>query len=76
MIYVWEMNTDTGEYEKIGQLTDNREFIEGEDELCKIFPKEWWETTDIDMILSRFNNGRIMASHEEPEAEGSEPTPN
>jgi len=67
MIYVWEMNSDVGEYEKIGQLTDEREFIKGEDRLCRIFPKEYWETADVELILARLNNGHVMASYEPTE---------
>jgi len=63
------MNNDTGEYEKIGQLTDAREFVIGEEKLCRIFPKEYWITADVEMILARLNNGHIMASYDPPETD-------
>jgi len=75
MIIIREFNSDTFEYEEIGRLTDDREFITGEKRLTRSFPKEWWETADLELILDRFSNGRIIATHEESGSEESEPTP-
>lgn len=73
MIYIWELNTDTGEYDKIGQLTDDREFVSGEDELIRIFPKEWWQNAEREMIMARLNNGHVMASYDDSDEEPTEP---
>ena len=67
MIYVWRLQDDSDEYEKIGQLTDDGEFIMGEDMLTRIYPKEWWIKAEPEMVLSRLNNGHIVASHKPPE---------
>jgi len=67
MIYVWRLQDDSDEYEKIGQLTDEGEFIMGEEMLTRIYPKEWWIKAEPEMVLGRLNNGHIVASHKPPE---------
>ena len=65
MIHFYELPTNGDEYEKFAQMTDDGEIIEGEDRLLSIYPAERWEEADPERILASFNNGRIMASHED-----------
>lgn len=65
MIYFWELADDSDEYDRFGKMTDDGEILEGEDRLLSIYPEEMWQDSEPDEILASFNNGRIMASHEE-----------
>lgn len=65
MIHFYELPNDSDEYEKFAQMTDDGEIIEGEDRLLSMHPKERWKEADPEQILASFNNGRIMASHED-----------
>ena len=65
MIHFYELPNDSEEYEKFAQITDDGEIIEGADRLLSIYPKERWEEIDPERILASFNNGQIMASHED-----------
>lgn len=72
MIYFYELKDDTDEYTQFGQMTDDGEIIEGEERLLSMYPQEMWEESSPEQILGSFNNGRIMASHEETTDEHSE----
>lgn len=67
MIYFYELKGD--EFERIARIDDG-EIVEGEDELMAIDPREEaWEEADPEMILSRFNGPRVIATYDEdPEA--------
>ena len=67
MIHFYRLDDDSSEYEKLGQMTDDGEIIEGEETLLSIYPQERWEEATPEEILASFNNGHVMASHEDPE---------
>ena len=72
MIHFYELDNDSDEYEKFAQMTDDGEIIEGKDRLRSIYPTERWEEADPERILASFNNGRIIASHEDVSAATSD----
>lgn len=62
MIHVYEQAGDG--FDKIGRVTDDGEIIEGEDELLAIDSPDAWKA-DPEVILSRFNGPRVIATHDD-----------
>jgi hypothetical protein len=66
VIHFYQLDDDSGKYEKFGKMTDDGEIIAGEEHLLSIYPQERWEELSVERILASFSNGEVMAAHEDP----------